>query len=99
MRNAIKRNMTKTKREQVKLVENMNRDAINQIFQGMNQLATSVATVQTELLVLRNALKRTLLIDDFVLEQERTNLREMQEMESKALVLGQQQKDNIVKPI
>ena len=58
-----------------------------------------MATVQTELLVLRNALKRTLLIDDFVLEQERTNLREMQEMESKALVLGQQQKDNIVKPI
>lgn len=81
--------MVKTKREQLKLIENMNRDAINQIFQGMNQLATSVSTVQTELLVLRNALKRTLLIDDFVLEQERTALREIQEMESKALILGQ----------
>jgi hypothetical protein len=94
MTNAIVRSMKKTKMEQLKTMENMNRDAINGLMQNYNQftelsqaILNSLVNLQMEVMAMKAVLKQRGVVDDLVLSQEKTKIQEVLKMEKEATII------------
>ena len=92
----LARKAKRTKREQAMLMENMNRNAIEQLMnqqanmgETLNMAAVQMIEFQKEILALKNCLKRKGVITDFEVSQERSAIEELEQMKSKAIILGE----------
>jgi len=90
---ANKRKMKRTKQEQLKVVESMNRNALDILIYQHNRLVNEVVTLQKNQLAMMNVLKRQRLIDDFVIHQELERIDEMEAMSKKAIIIDPNKPD------
>jgi len=96
----LARKMKRTKAEQLKLIENMNQDAIQQLakqhiglVQKFNEAGQQLMSFQKEIYSLKNALKRRGVITELDVSQERSAIEELERMQSQAVILGEGKKD------
>lgn len=83
------RKMKRDRREQLQVIENMNRDAIGQILQQYNNLIPQITIFQKEVFAIKSVLKKKGLIDDFEIAREISALEELEQMKSKGLIIGE----------
>jgi hypothetical protein len=93
--NNFNRKIKRTKREQLLLIENMNREALNTLMQQQANTAEFLKFVgiqmtefQKEILSMKNCLKRRGIITDLEMVQERSAIKELELMQSKAIIIG-----------
>ncbi|OGM10627.1 hypothetical protein A2Z67_00025 [Candidatus Woesebacteria bacterium RBG_13_36_22] len=89
---ASARKMKRTKREQLIQVESMNRNGIGQLMMQFNQMLAEIIKLQKNQLALVQALKRRGLIDDLMIRNELSTIEEMEQMNSKALIIDPNKK-------
>ena len=94
------RKMKRTKVEQLQLIENMNRSAIEQLMNQhiehagkFNEMVQQIIFFQKEILSIKNALKRRGIITELDVAQERSTIEELERMKSQAVILGESKKD------
>jgi hypothetical protein len=90
----------RTKRQQLLLIENMNREAVNILMRQHEEtgkflamVGTQMAEFQKEILAIRNCLKRRGIITEFDISQERSAMAELDEMAKKAIIIGEEKKE------
>jgi hypothetical protein len=84
---ASQRKMKRTKKEQLQLIENMNRDALGQLINQHNGLINGFVNLQKNFLAVMNILKARGILDDFAMHQELQRIDEMEILQKKALII------------
>lgn len=91
----LERKFRRTKQEQLRTIENMNRDAIEKLAQQQmdfvekwNMLIPEILNFQREILAIKNTLKKKGIVTEFDISQERSSIEELRKMESEAIIIG-----------
>lgn len=94
------RKLKRTKQEQLRLIENMNRDALEKlmnqqvgIVEQINELLNVILTTQKALFVLTETLKQKRIVNELELQTVSGAIEEFKNMESKALIIDPNRKD------
>lgn len=97
MGNMIKRKMQRTKREQLQLIENMNRNALDILISQHNRLINEIVMLQKNFLAVVNVFKKQRMIDDFVINRELRLIEEMERLKEKAIIIDPSKGEEKVK--
>lgn len=95
MGNPLVRRMKRTKREELRLIEGMNRDAVIRLSNLYNKLISEIVDFQRNFLAVINVLKKRGLIDDFSIHQELRSMEEIHKMEKEAIIIDSSKGEKI----
>ena len=84
---ASARKMKRNKREQLQTIENMNRNAVEQLIPQHNALIQGFVNLQKNFLAVMNILKARGIVDDFSIHQELQKIDELEDLNRKALII------------
>jgi hypothetical protein len=88
MSGGLARKLKRTKREQLMSLESINKDAIKILINQDQMLAEEVNALKKQYMAMYTILKSHRLIDDFIMSQTLKQIEEMEEMNKKAIILG-----------
>lgn len=87
MGNSMLRKMKRTKQQELRVVESMNREAISRMFEQQAGIGQALMDLQKNYLALLNALKKRHIVDDLMVHRELSEIEDFERMKRSALVI------------
>jgi len=98
MGNSMLRKMKRTKQQELRVIESMNREAIGRLFQQQAGIAQALVDLQKNHLSLVNLLKRRQIVDDLLLHRELGEIEEFERMKRSAMIIDPNKPDIPIDP-